>query len=70
VAQVGAGFQTEVAAAAGATDVPGALHELARSYINAVMNPLLLRRRQLVLREAGRYPILPASITKVGRAAR
>ena len=39
-----------------AIDVPTALHELARSYINAVMSPMLLRRRQLVLREAGRFP--------------
>ena len=33
-----------------------ALHALARRYIDAVMNPVLLRRRQLVLREAGRFP--------------
>ena len=38
--------------------MPLALRELARSYLNAVMNPVLLRRRQLVLREAGRFPDL------------
>jgi len=38
--------------------VPAALRDLARSYVNAVMNPVLLRRRQLVLREAGRFPDL------------
>jgi TetR/AcrR family transcriptional regulator, mexJK operon transcriptional repressor len=38
--------------------VPAALQELARSYIDVVMNPELLRRRQLVLREAGRFPDL------------
>jgi TetR/AcrR family transcriptional repressor of mexJK operon len=58
VGRVGGAFQAEVAAAAEATDVPAALQELARSYIVAVMNPVLLRRRQLVLREAGRFPDL------------
>jgi TetR/AcrR family transcriptional regulator, mexJK operon transcriptional repressor len=58
VGYVGGAFQAEVAAAAEAPDVPAALHELARSYLNAVMNPVLLRRRQLVLREAGRFPDL------------
>src|SRR5512133_13935 len=58
VGYVGGAFQGEVAAAAEAPDVPAALHELARSYLNAVMNPVLLRRRQLVLREAGRFPDL------------
>jgi TetR/AcrR family transcriptional repressor of mexJK operon len=58
VGQVGSAFQAEVAAAAEATDVPSALQELARRYIDAVLNPVLLRRRQLVLREAGRFPDL------------
>jgi TetR/AcrR family transcriptional repressor of mexJK operon len=58
VEEVGAAFQAEVAATAEASDVPLALRELARSYLNAVMNPVLLRRRQLVLREAGRFPDL------------
>ena len=38
--------------------MPAALRVLARSYVTAVMNPMLLRRRQLVLREAGRFPDL------------
>ncbi|MGH3337837.1 MAG: TetR/AcrR family transcriptional regulator, partial [Propionibacteriaceae bacterium] len=58
VGRVGGAFQAEVAATAEAIDVPAALHELARSYIVAVMSPVLLRRRQLVLREAGRFPDL------------
>jgi TetR/AcrR family transcriptional repressor of mexJK operon len=58
VGRVGGAFQAEVAAAAEAADVPSALHELARRYIDAVLNPVVLRRRQLVLREAGRFPDL------------
>jgi TetR/AcrR family transcriptional repressor of mexJK operon len=58
VGQVGPAFQEEVAVAAEAADVPAALHELARHYLHAVMNPVVLRRRQLVLREAGRFPDL------------
>ena len=58
VGRVGGAFQAEVAATAEAIDVPAALQELARSYIGVVMNPALLRRRQLVLREAGRFPDL------------
>jgi TetR/AcrR family transcriptional repressor of mexJK operon len=58
VGQVAPVFQAEVAAVAEATDVPAALHELARSYIDVVLNPVLLRRRQLVLREARRFPDL------------
>ena len=58
VQHVGRDFQSQVAAVAEAPDVPAALRDLARSYITAIMNPLLLRRRQLVLREAGRYPDL------------
>ncbi len=41
-----------------AQDVPGAIRDLARKYIAAVMTPELLRRRQLVVREAGRLPDL------------
>ena len=33
-------FQSEVAAVAEAPDVPAALRDLARSYVNAVMNPV------------------------------
>src|SRR4029450_1943489 len=58
VVEVGAAFQAEVAAAAEGSDVPLAPRELAPSHLNAVMNPVLLRRRQLVLREAGRFPDL------------
>jgi TetR/AcrR family transcriptional regulator, mexJK operon transcriptional repressor len=54
--QVGSDFQAEVAAAAEATDVRAELQALARSYITAVVKPDVLRRRQLVLREAGRFP--------------
>jgi TetR/AcrR family transcriptional regulator, mexJK operon transcriptional repressor len=56
VGHVGSDFQAQVAAAAEATDVDRALRDLARSYVNAVADRELLRRRQLVLREAGRFP--------------
>ena len=59
-------FQAKVAATAEANDVPAALHELARSYIDAVMSPMLLRRRQLVLREAGRFPDLAHTYHETG----
>jgi TetR/AcrR family transcriptional regulator, mexJK operon transcriptional repressor len=59
-------FRAEVAATAEANDVPAALHELARSYIDVVMNPVLLRRRQLVLREAGRFPDLARKYHETG----
>jgi TetR/AcrR family transcriptional regulator, mexJK operon transcriptional repressor len=58
VEPVGSAFQADVTATAEATDVPAALRALARTYIDAVMSPMLLRRRQLVLREAGRFPDL------------
>jgi len=58
IGPVGSTFQAEVIAASEATDVSAALRSLARSYVTAVMNPMLLRRRQLVLREAGRFPDL------------
>jgi TetR/AcrR family transcriptional repressor of mexJK operon len=58
VVPVSGAFQAEVSAVAEATDFPAALHQLARDYLNMVMNPALLRRRQLVLREAGRFPDL------------
>lgn len=41
-----------------AADVPDALRALARDYLTAVLHPELLRRRQLVVREAGRLPDL------------
>ena len=66
VEQVGSTFQAEVAAAADAADVPAALLNLARNYINAVMNPMVLRRRQLVLREAGRFPDLARKYHEIG----
>ncbi len=66
VERVGGAFQAEVAATAEAIDVPAALHELARSYIDAVMSPVLLRRRQLVLREAGRFPDLARKYHETG----
>jgi TetR/AcrR family transcriptional repressor of mexJK operon len=58
VEPVGSAFQAEATATAEANDVPAALQKLARTYIDAVMSPMLLRRRQLVLREAGRFPDL------------
>ena len=66
VGPVGSAFHAEVVAAAEAADVPAALLDLARSYISAVMNPLLLRRRQLVLREAGRFPDLARTYHEAG----
>lgn len=56
VGHAGRDFEAQVAAAAEAADVPAALRDLARSYVNAVISPEVLRRRQLVLREAGRFP--------------
>ena len=56
VGHVGSLFQAEIAATAEAVDVRAALQALARSYVNAVVKPAVLRRRQLVLREAGRFP--------------
>jgi TetR/AcrR family transcriptional repressor of mexJK operon len=58
VQHVSRDFQSQVGAVAEAPDVPAALRDLARNYVTAVMNPVLLRRRQLVLREAGRFPDL------------
>jgi TetR/AcrR family transcriptional repressor of mexJK operon len=66
VGQVSGAFGAEVAAAAEAFDVPAALFDLARRYVNAVMNPVLLRRRQLVLREAGRFPDLARKYHETG----
>jgi TetR/AcrR family transcriptional regulator, mexJK operon transcriptional repressor len=66
VERAGGAFQAEVAATAEANDVPAALQELARSYIDVVMNPVLLRRRQLVLREAGRFPDLARKYHETG----
>jgi TetR/AcrR family transcriptional repressor of mexJK operon len=66
VGRVAGAFQAEVAATAEAIDVPVALQELGRSYIDAVMSPMLLRRRQLVLREAGRFPDLARKYHEAG----
>jgi TetR/AcrR family transcriptional repressor of mexJK operon len=66
VEPVGSAFQAEVTATAEANDVPAALQKLARTYIDAVMSPMLLRRRQLVLREAGRFPDLAHKYHETG----
>ena len=66
VERAGGAFQAEVAKTAEANDVPAALQELARSYIDVVMNPVTLRRRQLVLREAGRFPDLARKYHEAG----
>jgi TetR/AcrR family transcriptional regulator, mexJK operon transcriptional repressor len=66
VGAVGSTFQAEVIAASEATDVSAALRRLARSYVTAVMNPMLLRRRQLVLREGGRFPDLARRYYETG----
>lgn len=58
VADVSRPFQAHIRAIEKAEDVPDALRDLARKYISAVMAPELLRRRQLVVREAGRLPDL------------
>lgn len=60
VADVSSPFQALIAGLEDVEDgdVPVALHDLARRYIRAVMQPELLRRRQLVVREAGRHPEL------------
>lgn len=51
-------FQALIRQVEEADDVPGAVRDLARRYIKAVMTPELLRRRRLVVREAGRLPDL------------
>jgi TetR/AcrR family transcriptional regulator, mexJK operon transcriptional repressor len=66
VGEVGGAFGAEVAAVAEASDIPAALFDLARRYVTAVMNPVLLRRRQLVLREAGRFPDLARKYHETG----
>jgi TetR/AcrR family transcriptional regulator, mexJK operon transcriptional repressor len=66
VEQVGSAFRAEVAAAAEASDIPAALFDLARRYVTSVMTPVLLRRRQLVLREAGRFPDLARKYHETG----
>jgi TetR/AcrR family transcriptional repressor of mexJK operon len=66
VEPVGSAFRVEVTATAEADDVPAALQALARSYTDAVMSPMLLRRRQLVLREAGRFPDLAHKYHETG----
>jgi TetR/AcrR family transcriptional repressor of mexJK operon len=66
VERVGSAFRVEVTATAEADDVPAALQALSRTYIDAVMSPMLLRRRQLVLREAGRFPDLAHKYHETG----
>jgi TetR/AcrR family transcriptional regulator, mexJK operon transcriptional repressor len=66
VESVGGTFQAAVAATAEAVDVAAAVQELARSYVDAVMRPMVLRRRQLVLREAGRFPDLAHKYHETG----
>lgn len=51
-------FQRLIGEVEDAEDVPAALRDLAGKYIRAVTDPELLRRRRLVLREAGRRPDL------------
>lgn len=51
-------FQSIIREAETAPDLSKALRTLARRYIRAVTQPELLRRRQLVVREAGRHPDL------------
>jgi len=45
----------------GADDVERALTELARQYVNGVMQPHVLQLRRLVIAEAGRFPVLARS---------
>lgn len=66
VEHVSRDFQSQAAAVAEAPDVPAALRNLAQSYVHAVMNPVVLRRRQLVLREAGRFPDLARTYHESG----
>jgi TetR/AcrR family transcriptional regulator, mexJK operon transcriptional repressor len=66
VEPVGSAFRAVVTATADANDVPAALQALARAYVDAVMSPMLLRRRQLVLREAGRFPDLAHKYHETG----
>jgi TetR/AcrR family transcriptional repressor of mexJK operon len=56
VQEVSGPLRARIAAVAEADDVEAALRELARSYLTAVVQPEVLRRRQLVIREAGRFP--------------
>ena len=61
ISQVSGPFVAHVTDLEAAEDVPAALHELARTYVRAVARPELLRRRMLVVREAGRLPDLARS---------
>lgn len=58
VDEVSRPFQLLIGEVEEAEDVPAALRDLAHKYIQAVMSPELLRRRLLVVREAGRLPDL------------
>ena len=56
VTTVGEPFQALVADVESGDDLAVALRALARRYMRAVMQPELLKRRQLIVREAGRFP--------------
>lgn len=56
VTTVGEPFQALVADVESADDLAVALRSLARRYMLVVMQPELLKRRQLIVREAGRHP--------------
>ena len=56
VQEVSGPLRARIAAVAEADDVEAALRDLARNYLAAVVQPEVLRRRQLVIREAGRFP--------------
>ena len=56
VQEVSGPVRARIAAMGEADDVESALRDLARSYLAAVVQPEVLRRRQLVIREAGRFP--------------
>ncbi|HZI98277.1 MAG TPA: TetR/AcrR family transcriptional regulator [Actinomycetales bacterium] len=58
VTSVSRPFQAQIREVEDAADVPGAVRDLARRYIKAVTARELLRRRLLVVREAGRLPDL------------
>lgn len=56
ISEVSEPFQSLIAEVEEGDDLPVALRALARRYVRAVMQPELLRRRQLIVREAGRHP--------------
>jgi TetR/AcrR family transcriptional repressor of mexJK operon len=60
VAGVGGLVADQIAALEAAEDVDAALRTLARRYITSVVSPEVVRRRLLVIREAGSHPDLAA----------